>query len=156
MAEGGKKGGIAATVRELGAPTAESMGLFLWDVEYVREGADMYLRITIDKDEGVGIEDCEKFHRAIDPMLDEADPIEGSYVLEVSSPGVERTLTRPEHFEMMRGEEVEVRLFAPVDGKKVYTGTLESGDGAVVIMTEDGQKTFDRAAVSKVSTVFRW
>ena len=90
---------VALHVRELVAPTADELGLKLWDVEYVKEGADYVLRITIDSDEGITIDDCERFHRAIDPVIDEDDPIENSYKLEVSSPGVERVLTRPEHFE---------------------------------------------------------
>ncbi|MBR3423147.1 MAG: ribosome maturation factor RimP [Clostridia bacterium] len=153
----GKKSGIADRVREIVEPVAESMGLFLWDVEYVKEGADMYLRITVDKDGGLTIDDCEGFHRAAEPLIDEADPIEGAYYLECSSPGVERTLTRDEHFDLMRGEEVEVRLFAPADGKKVFTGTLVSGGAeGVVIETDGGRKSFDRAAVSKVSTIYHW
>ena len=153
----GKKSGVADRVREIAAPVAESMGLYLWDVEYVKEGADMYLRITVDKDGGLTIDDCEKFHRAVEPLIDEDDPIEGPYYLECSSPGVERTLTRDEHFEAMRGSEVEIRLFAPVDGKKVFTGTLVSGgpDGVVIECGEDTVK-FDRSAVSKVSTVYHW
>lgn len=148
---------VAETVRELVAPTAEEMGLRLWDVEYVKEGADMYLRITIDCDGGVTIDRCEAFHRAVDPLLDEADPIEGPYILECSSPGVERTLTRDEHFALMKGTEVEVRLFAPVDGKKVFTGTLEDGGRDSVTISADGaERTFPRAAVSKVTTVFHW
>ena len=96
---------VALHVRELVAPTADELGLKLWDVEYVKEGADYVLRITIDSDEGITIDDCERFHRAIDPVIDEDDPIENSYKLEVSSPGVERVLTRPEHFEAMKGED---------------------------------------------------
>lgn len=153
----GKKSGVADRVREIAKPVADSLGLYLWDVEYVKEGADMYLRITVDKDGGLTIDDCEKFHRAVEPLIDEDDPIEGAYYLECSSPGVERTLTRDEHFELSRGAEVEVRLFAPVDGKKVFTGTLTSGgaDG-VVIECADGTKTFERSAVSKVSTIYHW
>ena len=81
---------VALHVRELVAPTADELGLKLWDVEYVKEGADYVLRITIDSDEGITIDDCERFHRAIDPVIDEDDPIENSYKLEVSSPGVAR------------------------------------------------------------------
>ena len=152
-----KKQDIEKRTEELVQDIIDSGGYELWDVEYVKEGADMYLRITVDKDGGLTIDDCEKFHRAVEPLIDEADPIEGAYYLECSSPGVERTLTRPEHFEIMRGSEVEVRLFAPVDGKKVFTGTLVSGgsDG-VVIDTDGGQKRFERSAVSKVSTVYHW
>ena len=153
----GKKKNTAETVRELVSPLAESMGIELWDVEYVKEGADMYLRFTIDRDGGVGIEDCERWSRAVDPMLDEADPIEGPYYLEVSSPGVERTLTRDEHVARMAGSEVEVKLFSPVDGKRSVTGILKGRDGeAVTLETGDGEVRLDRAAVAKVTTVFHW
>ena len=153
----GKKSGIADKVREIAKPVADSLGLLLWDVEYVKEGADMYLRITVDKDGGLTIDDCEGFHRAVEPLIDEADPIEGAYYLECSSPGVERTLTRDEHFAAMLGSEVEVRLFAPVDGKKVFTGALVSGDRDCVVIEAGGErKSFDRAAVSKVSTIYHW
>ena len=88
-----KSGSIAETVTALAIPLAEQMGYSIWDVEYVREGADYYLRITIDNEEGITIDDCEAFSRAIDPMLDEADPIADAYHLEISSPGVERDIT---------------------------------------------------------------
>ncbi|MBQ2468687.1 MAG: ribosome maturation factor RimP, partial [Clostridia bacterium] len=78
----GKKSGVAEQVREIAGPVAASMGLLLWDVEYVKVGADMYLRITVDKDGGLTIDDCEKFHGAVEPLIDEADPIEGAYYLE--------------------------------------------------------------------------
>ena len=92
------KKNVAGRVREIIEPVADEMELFLWDVEFVREGARQVLRITIDREEGVGIEHCEAFHRAIDPVLDEADPIESAYYLEVSSPGIERELKYDFHF----------------------------------------------------------
>ncbi len=153
----GKKKNTAEAVRELVSPLAESMGIELWDVEYVKEGADMYLRFTIDRDGGVGIEDCERWSRAVDPLLDEADPIEGPYYLEVSSPGVERVLTRDEHFARMAGSEGEGRLFSPVDGKRSFTGILKGRDSeAVTLETGDGEVKLDRSAVAKVTTVFHW
>ena len=140
---------VALHVRELVAPTADELGLKLWDVEYVKEGADYVLRITID--------DCERFHRAIDPVIDEDDPIENSYKLEVSSPGVERVLTRPEHFEAMKGAEVEIRLFSAVNGSKIHRGILKGYSEGDVIVEENGEDTvFPKAAVSKVQTVFEW
>lgn len=93
--------GTASAVRELIEPTVTELGYDIWDVEYVKEGADMHLRITIDSEDGIDIDDCEKVHRAIDPLIDEADPIEESYLLEVSSPGIERRLRTPEHFSCM-------------------------------------------------------
>ncbi len=152
----GSRSRIAETVRELITPTADELGYFLWDVEYVKEGADMILRVTIDSDDGITIDDCERMTRAIDPILDEADPIEDAYLLEVSSPGIERDLTRPEHFEVCTGDEVELRLFAPVDGSKVWRGILKgiNEQGQIVIETAGADRAFDANTVSKTKTVF--
>ena len=95
----GKGGNTVAAVWDIAAPIAEQLGLDIWDIRFVKEGADWFLRIFIDKDGGVTIEDCENMSRAMDAPLDEADPIPQSYCLEVSSPGVERELTRDSHFE---------------------------------------------------------
>ena len=148
---------IAGTVRDLVSPVADSLGYMLWDVEYVKEGADMILRITIDKPEGVDIEDCEKMARAVDPIIDEADPIEVSYKMEVSSPGIERSLTRPEHFTACMGEKIEVKLYAPIDGKKQIVGILTAADEKTVTVTVDEDTVvLEKSAVAKVSTVFDW
>ena len=103
MAEKSKGGNTAAAVRALAEPIAAQLGLSVWDVTFTKEGAQWYLRIYIDKPDGVDIDDCERMTRAIDPVLDEADPIEDAYLLEVSSPGIERELTRADHFELCRG-----------------------------------------------------
>lgn len=159
------KKNTAGIVRELALPVAESMGYDVWDVEYVREGSTMILRITIDTDAegGITIDDCEKFHRAIDPLIDEADPIEESYNLEVSSPGVERLLTRPEHFERMEGAEVEVRLFAAlpdrpaIGASRVFRGVLRGFDGQNILIEVDGTAvSVPRKATAKVQTVYDW
>ncbi|MBR5632554.1 MAG: ribosome maturation factor RimP, partial [Clostridia bacterium] len=113
----GKKN-IAGTVWDLVEPTANELGYSIWDVEYVKEGADMYLRITIDSEEGIDIDDCERMTRAIDPLLDEADPIEDFYYLEVSSPGVERELRTDEHVKKSIGQKVLAKLFTAKDGQK--------------------------------------
>lgn len=152
-----QKKNIAGTVRDLVSPVADSLGYMLWDVEYVKEGADMILRITIDKPEGVDIEDCEKMARAVDPIIDEADPIEVSYKMEVSSPGIERSLTRPEHFTACMGEKIEVKLYAPIDGKKQIVGILTAADEKTVTVTVDEDTVvLEKSAVAKVSTVFDW
>lgn len=152
-----QKKNIAATVRELVTPVTDELGYMLWDVEYVKEGADMILRITIDKPEGIDIEDCEKVSRAIDPIIDEADPIEVSYNLEVSSPGVERVLTRPEHFVSCMGEKVEIKLYAPLDGKKQIVGMLAAADDkSITVSVDDAELVLEKAAVAKISTVFDW
>ncbi|MBE6538546.1 MAG: ribosome maturation factor RimP [Ruminococcaceae bacterium] len=153
-----KQGGnVVTAVRAIAEPLAESLGYFIWDVEYVREGAQWYLRITIDSEDGINIEDCEKMHRAIDPLLDEADPIEEAYNLEVSSPGIERDLKNDMQISACVDWDVEVKLYAPLDGSKLYRGVLlgltEEGD--IGIRLQDGEeKIFNRASVAKISTVF--
>ncbi len=151
-------GGIVGAVKKIAEPLAEELGYFLWDVEYVKEGAEMYLRITIDNEDGITIEDCEKMHRAIDPLLDEADPIEDAYHLEISSPGIERDLKTDMQINACEGWDVEVRLYAPIDGAKSYIGVLQEldEDGNVVIETENGVRKFARAAVASLKTHYNF
>ena len=138
-------------------PAVEALGFTLCEVEFQKEYGDWVLTFFIDKEGGVTIDDCERMTRAIDPILDEDDPIENSYRLEVSSPGVERTLSRPEHFAAMMGAEVEVKLFSPVNGSKTHRGTLSAYDGGDVTVTSgEDSVTFKKADVAKVSTVFEW
>lgn len=152
-----KKKNTASVVRELIEPVVNELGYMLWDVEYVKEGAEMVLRITIDKEDGIGIDDCEKVHRTIDPILDEADPIENAYRLEVSSPGVERTLTRNEHFDFCLGVEVEAKLFTAYNGMKQIRGILNDNfEDSVVIVSGDDAYQIDKKAISKINTVFNW
>ncbi|MBR2354456.1 MAG: ribosome maturation factor RimP [Clostridia bacterium] len=153
-----KGGGVVDTVRALAEPVAESIGCWLWDVEYVKEGARRVLRITIDSEEGVNIEDCEKMHRAMDPILDEADPIEEAYFLEVSSPGVERELKTEEHIMACEGWDVEVRLYAPRDGSKIYRGVLLplEEDGMIRIDAAGNTLSFEPNAVAKLCTYFEF
>ena len=150
------KKNIAGIVSELVAPTAEEQGLILWDVEFVKEGAKRILRITIDSEEGINIEQCERFHRAIDPLLDEADPIDESYYLEVSSPGIERELKCDMHIEACSGERVEVKLYAPREGAKSFVGVLLGldGDAGIAVEVEGKQITFDKKEIAKIQTVF--
>lgn len=153
-----KQGGnVVLAVRAIAEPLAESLGYFIWDVEYVREGAQWYLRITIDSEDGINIEDCEKMHRAIDPLLDEVDPIEEAYNLEVSSPGIERDLKNDMQISACEGWDVEVKLYAPLDGSKLYRGVLlpltDEGDIAIKV-AENEEKIFPRASVAKISTFF--
>ena len=156
MAKNGK--GIVETVWELADPIADELGCWLWDVEYVKEGARRVLRITIDSEEGITIDDCEKLHRAIDPLLDEADPIEEAYYLEVSSPGVERELRTPAHIEACEGWNVEVRLYAPLNGAKKFRGVLQpcAENGDICIASGEQTLTFARDAVAKIQTYFEF
>ena len=117
----------------------------------------MYLRITIDSEEGITIEDCEKVHRAIDPLLDEADPIEEAYHLEISSPGIERELKNEMQISACVDWDVEVRLYAPMDGAKSFRGVLLglTEENEIAIELPDGtQKTFARAAVASLRTYY--
>ena len=150
MAE--KKKNTAEAVRELLEEKINSLGYEVWDVEYVKEGGDYHLIITIDKDEGVFIEDCEKVHRFIDPLLDEADPIEDSYILQVSSPGIERELRTEEHYLACIGEIIEIKLFTAIEGKKKLLGELVSFDreNGIITVNENGKNiSLPKSAVSR-------
>ncbi len=148
-----KKGGnTVAEVSALVEPIVNGLGLQLWDVRYVKEGALWYLRIFIDKPEGVTIEDCENVTRAVDAPLDELDPIDGSYTLEVSSPGIERELLRDEHFEQFLGAPVMIKMHKPLeDGTKELTGTLISHDKDSVEVVADDGREFN---ITKKDTVY--
>ena len=142
---------ITDKVTELAKPVVEEEGCSLWDVEYVREAGSWFLRIFIDKDGGVGIDDCERISRRLDPILDEADPIPDSYVFEVGSAGAERELKRPGDFEQFMGSEVEVRLYQPVNGCKVYVGVLAGYDnGRVTVTVGKIEVSFDKSQIALV------
>lgn len=141
----------ADKVRALIEPAVTSLNLRVWDVRYVKEGASWYLRIYIDSDNGVDINQCTEVSHLVDPILDEADPIPGPYYLEVCSPGLERELTRPEHFSAMMGRSVNVHLVRPIEGRRDFTGTLSGWEGGnVTIKGDDGCQTFEKTMISKV------
>ena len=143
MAAKSKKGGnVTRTVREIAEPIASELGLTLWDVRFVKEGAEHYLRIFVDKEGGVSIDDCVDMTHAIDKPLDDADPIDVSYILEVSSPGAERPLTRDEHFAQNLGAKVMVKMIRPVDGVREFKGTLDDYDNGTITFTSHEGKTF--------------
>lgn len=136
------KGGVTVSkVWELCEPIVKEFGLSLWDVRYVKEGADWYLRIFIDKEGGVDITDCEKVSRAINTPLDELDPIENAYCLEVCSPGIERELVRDEHFMQFIGADIMVKMRRPIEGiGKDFCGVLKGyDDGMVTISDHSGE-----------------
>ena len=127
---------VTDTVSALALPIVEQAGCTLWDVEYVKEAGEWFLRVYIDREGGVDIDCCEAVSRPLSDALDEADPIQGSYTFEVSSAGLDRALKKPEHFAQCMGQKVDVRLYRPVDGSKAYTGTLCGyEDGAVLVDT---------------------
>ena len=126
-------------------------GCSLWDVEYVREGGEWFLRLYIDKDGGVDIDDCEAVSRAVDPVLDEKDPIPESYRFEVCSAGLERVLKRPSDFERFLGEPVLVKLYRPKNGQKEFPGVLKGyAGGAVTIDMNGTELTFEKPEVALV------
>ena len=142
---------VTDTVAQLALPFVQEAGCSLWDVEYVKEAGSWFLRIYIDKEEGVSIQDCEAVSRPLSDALDEADPIEGSYVLEVSSAGADRVLKKEEHFQQFVGAEVEVRLYRPREGKKEFVGDLVSWEDGNVTLTMAGEQVlFEKKEVAQV------
>ena len=134
-----KKAGVAERVQTAAKPVAESMGLVLWDVLFVKEGPSWFLRIIIDKQGGVSIDDCEKLSRALDPVIDELDPTELEYYLEVSSPGLGRQLRTDGHLAAYRGREIVVKLYTPCEAGREFSGTLRDFDGESITVCVDGK-----------------
>ena len=142
---------VTELVTQFAEPVVLAHGCTLWDVEYVREGGEWFLRLYIDKDGGVDISDCEAISRAMDPILDEKDPVPDSYNFEVCSAGLERQLKRPQDFARFMGSSVSVKLFKPVDGAKEFVGTLTGfEDGAVRIESAGKSYTFQKNEVAQV------
>lgn len=142
---------ITDTVTALALPAAERLGLELWDVEYLREAGQWVLRVYVDKAGGVSLDDCEALSKELDPLLDEADPIEGSYLFEVSSAGAERALKRPSDFARFLGETAEVRLYQPLAGSKSFIGKLAAYDnGAVTLEIGGAPRRFEKDQVAQV------
>lgn len=140
---------VTELVTKLALPVVEEAGCELWDVEYVREAGTWFLRIYIDKGGGVDILDCEKVSRVLSDLLDEADPIEGSYTLEVSSAGAERPLKRPGDFARFMGSPVAVKLYKARNGRKEFAGVLAGyEDGNVTITVGDAAMTFTKEEVA--------
>ena len=138
-----RKGSTVSVVSELIKPVADELGFTLWDVRFEKEGGSWFLRVILDKPGGIDMDDCEAMSRRIDPILDEADPIEQSYYLEVASAGLGRELRTPEHFEVCKGQKVELRLIRPQDGVRDFGGILgDYSDGSVTLISEDGERTF--------------
>lgn len=153
-----QKKNTAETVRELVEPTVKELGYEIYDVEYSKIGTELHLEITLDSENGINIDDCEKVHRAIEPIIDEADPIDSFYYLDVSSPGLERPIRTAEHYVKCTGEVIEAKFFAAVNGKKSVVGTLEGYDAETdtVKITEKNGETLSvgRKQISKANVYF--
>ena len=142
---------VTNAVAALALPVVEQAGCSLWDVEYIKEAGTWFLRVYIDKEGGVSIDDCEAVSRPLSDLLDEADPIEGSYTFEVSSAGADRVLKKPEHFSMFQGEEVEVKLYRPRQGRKEFVGQLKDWqNGDITLGTEAGETVFTKQEIALV------
>lgn len=142
---------LTEKIWQFAEPVVTNQGCTIWDVEYVREGADWFLRIYIDKEGGVDITDCEAISRAMDPILDEEDPIPTSYTFEVCSAGIERALKRPGDFEKFMGSDILVRLYRPKDGTKEFPGVLRGYEDGRVTMEYLGKEvTFEKSEVALV------
>ena len=143
---------------QLAAPIAQQAGCSIWDVEYVKEAGSWFLRVYIDKEGGVSIDDCEAVSRPLSDKLDELDPIEGSYTLEISSAGADRALKKPEHFRQFMGTEVEARLYRPRDGRKEHVGILTDYDdnGSVTLDINGTPTTFEKKELAQVRLYVRF
>ena len=148
--------GVVSAVTPIAERIARELGYYVWDVDYVKEGTEWFLRIDIDKEDGVGIEDCEKFSRAIDPILDEENPIEEQYTLQISSPGIEREIKNDFHLEQSLGETVQVRLYAPLNGFKEYVGELKAYSSDTVTLDVDEEVVIPRKAIGKMNIYFEF
>lgn len=145
---------IADRVYDLVKDTVESKGVKLWDVVFVKEGASKYLRIIIDKPEGITIDDCTEVSHAVDPVIDEADPIDESYYLEVCSAGLERELVREQHFTAFIGNDVKLKLYKAFEGAKEVSGKLVSFDGGNITLDISGRSVlFEKGDVAKTTLI---
>lgn len=147
---------IEENVETLIMPIIENLGYSLYDVQYVKEGKDNYLRVFIDKKEGISLEDCEKVNNAITDILDEKNYIKDQYFLEISSPGIERILRKDKHFKENIGNKVCVKLFKPIEKEKQLIGTLENFDENNVYINCENTVQIDRKNISLIKTVYDW
>lgn len=154
MDKGKKRGNTAETVYALVKPLADNLNLEIWDVVYLKEGADWYLRVFIDKEEGISIDDCVDLTQELNPVLDKTDPVPNEYILEVSSPGINRKLTRPEHYEKYIGETLRVKLVRPLeDGRRILDGVLlsaESNGSFTLQIDEETSVDFEKKECASV------
>ncbi len=152
-----KKRRVVDIVEELASPLCESIGIELVDVAFVKEGPHRYLRLTIDKDGGISLNDCEKVSRLLNDELDRVDPIEENYYLEVTSPGVERELKRDVDFEKFAGKMVQAKLYQAINSQKLIEGNLVGlRDGYIIIDSKDEQIAIPREKASVVKLLVKF
>lgn len=148
---------IDEALEKIALDVCERHGVYIYNTEYKKEGSEYFLRLFIDKDGGVTIEDCENVSREISPLLDELTFIKDAYIFEVSSPGIDRALTRNWHFEKVIGEEIDIKLFAPLDGKKEISGILENySDGEITIEADGKEIIIEKGKAASVHLAFKF
>lgn len=148
---------IEEKIEQLVKDPIEKLGYSLYDVEYVKEGPEYYLRIYIDKESGIDLNDCEKVSNEINEILDKADYIKEQYYLEVSSPGIERKLRKDKHLEQNISKNVEIKLFKKDNnGKKEYTGKLKAFNQEEIIIETDKEITIERKNIAQIKTIYEW
>jgi len=148
---------IESKVQSLLEDIIVNMGYDLYDVQYIKEGKDHYLRITIDKYDGISIDDCEKVNNEVNDILDEADYIEEQYFLEVSSPGIERTLRKEKHFIKQIGQEIYIKLFKQIDSQKELIGILkEYNNKDITVQVKDIDIKIDLKNIALAKTIYNW
>ena len=147
---------IEEKIKTLTSKPINDLGYDLYDVEYIKEGKDYFLRIYIDSKKGIDLDDCEKVSNAITEILDKEDYIKEQYFLEVSSPGVERVLRKEKHLQDNLGAEVQIKLFKPLDGQKQYKGILKDFNNEYITIFSTEEIEIDRKNISQIKTVFNW
>ena len=147
---------IEEKIESLTSKTINDLGYDLYDVEYVKEGKDYFLRIYIDSQKGIDLDDCEKVSNAITEILDKEDYIKEQYFLEVSSPGVERVLRKEKHLKDNIENEVQIKLFKPLDGQKQYKGILKDFNNDYITILNNQELKIDRKNISQIKTVYNW
>lgn len=147
---------IEGKIENLISDIIKNLGYELYDVEYVKEGKDYFLRIYIDSDNGIDLNDCEKVSNSLTEILDREDYIKEQYFLEVSSPGVERILRKDKHLESNIGKEIQIKLFKSLDGKKQFKGILKEFDNNNITILDDKEISIDRKNISQIKTVYNW
>ena len=147
---------IEEKIENLTSEIINNLGYELYDVEYVKEGKDYFLRIYIDSEKGIDLNDCEKVSDNITELLDKEDYIKEQYFLEVSSPGIERTLRKEKHLTANIGKEIQIKLFKPFEGKKQYNGILKKFDKDSITIFNNKEINIDRKNISQIKTVYNW
>ena len=148
-----KSGSTVKRIAELAKPLCDELGLELWDVRFEKEGATWYLRVFIDKDGGINIDDCESFSRPFNKLLDEEDPISQSYVFEVSGPGLGRELRKQEHFERFIGEKIRIRFIRARNGEKEAVATLKGYSKPNITVCFDGSDVDEMILLSECAFI---